>query len=283
MIINEEYLDHFIEGALREDVGTGDHSSLACIPPQKSGKASLLIKQDGILAGMDVAFRVFKKLESGIGFTPLLQDGSKIKAGDQAFQVEGKVLTLLKAERLVLNVMQRMSGIATETQKYVKELEGLHTRILDTRKTTPGMRMLEKAAVKIGGGTNHRMGLYDMIMLKDNHIAFAGGVEKAIDATQEYLEKNHLDLRVEIEAQSFDDIERILNHGGINMLLLDNFSAGDMHKAVQMIGGRYQTEASGGITLATIRDYALSGVDFISVGALTHQIKSLDMSLKATF
>jgi len=283
MIINEQYLDQFIEYALQEDVGDGDHSSLACIPPEKTGRASLIVKEEGMLAGVDIAQRIFQKLEPGMYFETLLHDGDIIHKGDVAFYVEGRVLSILQAERFVLNVLQRMSGIATKTHQYVKALEGLSTQILDTRKTTPGMRLLEKAAVKIGGGVNHRMGLYDMVMLKDNHIAFAGGIEKAVEATRQYLHDKELDLKIEIEAQSFDDINRIINHGGVDIILLDNFSVDDMCKAVKMIDRRYITEASGGITLEGLKDYAACGVDYISIGALTHQIKSLDLSLKAVF
>jgi len=241
----------------------------------------LIIKEKGIFAGMEVARRVFHKVDESIIFDPFINDGDIISPGDIAFTVEGNTQSLLKAERLVLNIIQRMSGIATQTCKHVKKLKGLKTKILDTRKTTPGMRMLEKAAVKIGGGKNHRMGLYDMIMLKDNHIDFAGGIEKAIDATNAYLIKTNKKLKIEIEARSISDVKKILNHGNVDIILLDNFSIEDTKKAVELINNKFQTESSGGITIDTIKQFAECGVDYISIGALTHQIKSLDMSLKA--
>ncbi len=281
IITNKSYLDKFIENSLREDVGDGDHSSKACIPEEAIGKAQLLIKSEGIIAGMEVARHIFNQVDTGLKFNPYLQDGDKIQEGDVAFIVEGKVHSILQTERLVLNVMQRMSAIATRAHEYVKQLKGLKTRVLDTRKTTPGMRMLEKAAVKIGGGKNHRMGLFDMIMLKDNHIDYAGGIGKAIDATNKYLESTKKDLQIEIEARDLDEVKRIIKHGGVDIVLLDNFSIGDTRKAVELINGKYKTESSGGITLDTLRQYADCGVDYISIGALTHQINSLDMSLKA--
>lgn len=274
-------LDKLIELAIVEDIGDGDHTSLACIPTEAKGKAQLLVKEEGILAGMTVAKKVFNTIDSSIKFTALLEDGTPIKVGDIAFYVEGSRLSILKAERLALNFMQRMSGIATKTNYYVSLLEGLPTKILDTRKTTPGLRAIEKLAVKIGGGENHRMGLYDMIMIKDNHIDYAGGIENAIKTTQAYLNATQKNLKIEIEARNLDELHQILAVGGVDVIMLDNFSFDDLRKAVKLINGNYKTEASGGITEKTIRKYAECGVDFISVGALTHQINSLDLSLKA--
>ncbi|MFC2137253.1 carboxylating nicotinate-nucleotide diphosphorylase [Bacteroidota bacterium] len=281
IITNDKFLDDFIQRSLDEDVGEGDHSSLACIPSEVKGKAELIIKEKGIFAGMEIARRIFHKVDELIVFDPFINDSDIVTPGDIAFTVEGCAQSILKAERLVLNILQRMSGIATQTCKHVKKIKGLDTKILDTRKTTPGMRMLEKAAVKIGGGKNHRMGLFDMIMLKDNHIDYAGGIEKAIDATVAYLNKNNKQLKIEIEARSLSDIQKIMNHGKIDIILLDNFSVEDTKKAVELINGKYQTESSGGITIDTLKQYAECGVDYISIGALTHQFKSLDMSLKA--
>jgi nicotinate-nucleotide pyrophosphorylase (carboxylating) len=274
-------LDDFIVRALQEDIGEGDHTSLACIPSKAMGKAHLLVKDKGILAGIDIAAQVLRKIEPDIRFDKLIPDGSTIFPGDIAFLTEGHISTLLMAERLVLNIMQRMSGIATTTNRYVQRLEGLKTKILDTRKTTPGMRMLEKMAVKIGGGVNHRFGLFDMILIKDNHIDFAGGISDAIDRTKKYLHDSKKELAVEIEARNLDDVALILKTGGINRILLDNFNIDDTRKAVLMIGKKYETESSGGITYENLRDYAECGVDFISVGALTHHIQSLDLSMKA--
>jgi nicotinate-nucleotide pyrophosphorylase (carboxylating) len=275
------YIENFIDRALEEDLGDGDHTSLACIPPESKGKAKLLIKEEGILAGVDIAERIFSKLDKNVVFEKKIEDGTHIVPGDIAFYVSGKILGLLQAERLVLNIMQRMSGIATQTNRYVKKLEGLKTKVLDTRKTTPGMRLLDKYAVKAGGGENHRIGLFDMILIKDNHIDFAGGIRNAIDRTKEYLLKNNKQLKIEVEARSIADVESILSMGGVDRILLDNFSLNDTKKAVEIINGRCKTESSGGITIENLRDYALCGVDFISVGALTHQIQSLDFSLKA--
>jgi len=274
-------LREFILKSLAEDLGDGDHSSLACIPAEKTGKAKLLIKEKGIIAGIRVAGALFPIIDEDLKYDVVLEDGAGVLPGDIAFYISGRQRSILKSERLVLNIMQRMSGIATSTHEYVKELKGLKTRILDTRKTTPGFRFLEKEAVRIGGGLNHRMGLYDMIMLKDNHIDYAGGIEKAIIKTREYLKETKLKLKIEIEARSLDDIRTILSVGGVDRIMLDNFSIKETLSAVKEISGRYETESSGGITLRTIRSYAECGVDFISVGALTHQIKSLDMSLKA--
>ncbi|MBN1142981.1 MAG: carboxylating nicotinate-nucleotide diphosphorylase [Bacteroidales bacterium] len=277
----DNYFDKFIENALIEDIGDGDHTSLACIPADAEGKAKLLVKEEGILAGLAVAEKVFRKLEEDIRFELFKKDGDHVWPMDIAFFVEGKVQTMLKAERLVLNIMQRMSGIATTTRQYVNRLEGLKTKILDTRKTTPGMRFLEKEAVKTGGGVNHRIGLYDMILIKDNHIDFAGGIENAIRRAHDYLETKSMHLLIEIEARSLQDVRKIMETGGVNRIMLDNFGIDDTRKAVELIGDQYETESSGGITIENIRDYAECGVDYISVGALTHHIKSLDLSLKA--
>ncbi len=274
-------LREFITNSLAEDLGDGDHTSLACIPEDARGKAKLLIKEHGVLAGIRVATEVFSVIDKNLRTDLLLNDGAKVFPGDIAFYLEGNQQSILKSERLVLNIMQRMSGIATSTREYADQLSGLNTKILDTRKTTPLFRFLEKEAVRIGGGVNHRMGLFDMILLKDNHIDYAGGIEKAVLKTREYLKRNNLDLKVEIEARSLDDVKRIISVGGVDRIMLDNFSVGDTLTAVKEIAGRYETESSGGIDLSTIRSYAECGVDFISVGALTHHIKSLDMSLKA--
>lgn len=274
-------LEDFISGCLREDTGDGDHSTLACIPEDARGKARLLIKDKGILSGCGVAENVFRIIDPSLEFEPFIADGSRISPGDVVFHVSGKVHSILKAERLVLNIMQIMSGIATSTGMYVEKLTGLRTKILDTRKTSPGMRFLEKEAVRTGGGLNHRMGLFDMIMLKDNHIDYAGGIENAIRKTNDYLLGKKKKLPVEIEARNLDDVRKILQTGGVDRIMLDNFNLVDTREAVKLIDHRYETESSGGITLETIRDYAECGVDFISVGALTHHIQSLDMSLKA--
>jgi nicotinate-nucleotide pyrophosphorylase (carboxylating) len=274
-------LRDFILNSLAEDLGDGDHTSLACIPATENGKAKLLIKEKGILAGIRVAEEIFATIDQDLKFELILKDGTYINPGDIAFYLSGRQQAILKGERLALNVMQRMSGIATSTHEYASILRGLRTRILDTRKTTPGFRFLEKEAVRIGGGMNHRMGLYDMILLKDNHIDYAGGIVNAIHKTAEYLNRNKLDLKVEIEARSVEDVKTILSTGGVDRIMLDNFSVKDTLIAVKEISGRYETESSGGINLDTIRAYAECGVDFISVGALTHHIKSLDMSLKA--
>jgi nicotinate-nucleotide pyrophosphorylase (carboxylating) len=274
-------LREFILRSLSEDIGDGDHSSLACIAKEAKGRTKLLIKEKGLLAGIRVAGELFSIVDQDLKFDVLLEDGARIVPGNIAFYLTGRQQSILKSERLVLNIMQRMSGIATTTNEYTSRLKGLRTKILDTRKTTPGFRFLEKEAVRIGGGTNHRMGLFDMIMLKDNHIDFAGGIENAIMKTRDYLEKHNLKLKVEIEARSLKDIKTILAVGHVDRIMLDNFSLLDTLSAVQLISGKYETESSGGITLETIRSYAECGVDFISVGALTHHIKSLDMSLKA--
>lgn len=275
------YIQHFIESALKEDIGDGDHTSLSCVPANQIGKAELLVKQDGILAGVEIAKEVYRIFDDSLNIDVKINDGEFIKKGDVIFTVEGNELSILQTERLVLNFMQRMSGIATQTSEYVKLLDGLNTKILDTRKTTPGMRVFEKMAVKLGGGVNHRMGLYDMVMIKDNHIDYAGGIEAAITRVKEYLKTNRKDLKIEVEARSFDEISEIMNVGGIHRIMIDNFSVENTKKAVKMIDGKYETESSGGITKETLREYAECGVDFISVGALTHQINSLDLSLKA--
>ena len=274
-------LREFILRSLAEDLGDGDHSSLACIPSETKGKAKLLIKEKGILAGIRVAVELFSIIDNELKPEMILEDGTNVVPGDIAFYVSGRQQSILKSERLVLNIMQRMSGIATNTHEYATRLKGLKTKILDTRKTTPGFRFLEKEAVRIGGGLNHRMGLYDMILLKDNHIDYAGGISNAIHKTRAYLKRDNLNLKVEIEARSLEEVRTILAVGGVDRIMLDNFSVEDTSIAVKEISGRFETESSGGIDLSTIRAYAECGVDFISVGALTHHIKSLDMSLKA--
>jgi nicotinate-nucleotide pyrophosphorylase (carboxylating) len=279
--MTKDLLKTFVENALHEDIGDGDHSSIACIPETATGKAQLLVKEAGVLAGVEIGIAIFREVEPGIKIKQFLKDGADIQPGDIVLTVEGKTRTLLKTERLVLNVMQRMSGIATRTREYADRMEGLHTKVLDTRKTTPGMRLLEKEAVRIGGGVNHRMGLYDMIMLKDNHIDFAGGIEKAILAVKAYLKSIHKDLKIEVEVRSMDELREVMRVGGIHRIMLDNFTPDATREALQVINGAYETESSGGITLETLRDYAETGVDYISVGALTHHIKSLDLSLKA--
>lgn len=275
------YIDELIELAIKEDIGDGDHTSLACIPKNATGNAQLLVKENGIIAGVDLASKIFKKIDPKLSFKKLKKDGDSVHVGDVVFTIKGSTQSILKAERLVLNFMQRMSGIATNTSRYVKLLDGLKTKVLDTRKTTPGLRAIEKMAVKIGGGVNHRMGLYDMIMIKDNHIDYAGGIKEAISSTQQYLIKNKKSLKIEIEARNLMELNEILSIGGIHRIMLDNFSIKDLTTAIHLINGKYKTEASGGITDKTIRKYAECGVDFISVGALTHQINSIDLSLKA--
>ncbi|MBP1639982.1 MAG: nicotinate-nucleotide pyrophosphorylase (carboxylating) [Bacteroidetes bacterium] len=264
-----------------EDIGDGDHTSLSCIPATATGKSQLIIKEKGVLAGVEIAKEIFKAFDPELKIEVYINDGAEVNPGDIAFVVEGKVLSLLQTERLMLNIMQRMSGVATVTRKYVKQLEGLKTRVLDTRKTTPGLRLLEKEAVHIGGGVNHRIGLYDMILLKDNHVDFAGGIDKAIISAQNYLKEKGKSLKIEIEVRSFDEINQVLKLGGVDRIMLDNFSVENTKKAVELIGGRFETESSGGITFDTLRAYAECGVDYISVGALTHSVKSLDMSFKA--
>lgn len=281
MLSVNELEDRLIDLAFAEDLGDGDHTTLCCIPENAMGKSHLLIKEDGILAGVELAKRVFAKFDPTMQVEVLINDGTPVKKGDIAMVVTAKVRSLLQTERLMLNIMQRMSGIATMTNKYVERLKGTKTHVLDTRKTTPGLRMLEKQAVKIGGGMNHRIGLFDMILLKDNHIDFCGGITNAITRCHEYLKEKGLDLKIEIEVRNFDELAEAMNCGGINRIMLDNFSVADTKKAVDIVGGKFETESSGGITFDTIRDYAECGVDFISVGALTHSVKGLDMSFKA--
>ena len=281
MLSVNELVDRLIDLSFAEDIGDGDHTTLCCIPEDALGRSKLLIKEEGILAGVEIAKEVFHRFDPDMLVEVFMGDGSHVKVGDVAMIVSGRVRSLLQTERLMLNIMQRMSGIATMTHRYVERLEGTHTHVLDTRKTTPGMRMLEKQAVKIGGGVNHRIGLFDMILLKDNHVDFAGGIENAIDRCHSYLREKGLDLKIEIEVRNFDELERVLRRGGVDRIMLDNFTVDDTRKAVEMVAGRYETESSGGITLDTLRDYAEAGVDFISVGALTHSVKGLDMSFKA--
>lgn len=281
MLSVNELEDRLIDLAFAEDIGDGDHTTLCCIPEDAMGKSHLLIKEDGILAGVEVAKRVFAKFDPTMQVEVLINDGTPVKKGDIAMVVTAKVRSLLQTERLMLNIMQRMSGIATMTNKYVERLKGTKTHVLDTRKTTPGLRMLEKQAVKIGGGMNHRIGLFDMILLKDNHIDFCGGITNAITRCHEYLKEKGLDLKIEIEVRNFEELAEAMECGGINRIMLDNFSVADTKKAVDIVGGKFEIESSGGITFDTIRDYAECGVDFISVGALTHSVKGLDMSFKA--
>ncbi len=275
------FVEELIELAIKEDIGDGDHTSLCCIPAEERGRMRLLCKQEGIIAGIEVAQMVLNRLDPEMEFEQLLEDGTRVKVGDVAFYVSGRLQSLLQAERILLNIMQRMSGVATQTAVYADRLEGLKTKVLDTRKTTPGMRVLDKMAVKIGGGENHRIGLFDMILLKDNHIDFAGGVAQALTKCREYLARTGRDLKIEIEVRTLENIDEVFAAGGADRIMLDNFSLEMTREAVKRIAGRCEIESSGGITLETLRDYAECGVDFVSVGALTHQIKSLDMSLKA--
>lgn len=275
------FVDELIELAIKEDIGDGDHTSLCCIPAREQGRMRLLCKQEGILAGVEVAELVLRRLDPEMRFEPKLEDGTRVKPGDVAFYVEGRLQSLLRAERILLNIMQRMSGVATQTAVYADRLKGYKTKVLDTRKTTPGMRVLDKMAVKIGGGENHRIGLFDMILLKDNHIDFAGGVEQAVRGAKEYLKAHGKQIPIECEVRSLEDIDKVFAAGGVDRIMFDNFSPELTRLAVEKVAGRCETESSGGITLETLTDYAACGVDFISVGALTHQIRSLDMSLKA--
>lgn len=281
MLSVEELEDRLIDLAFSEDIGDGDHTTLCCIPETAQGKSHLLAKEEGIVAGLRVAREIFHRFDPTLQIEELIHDGAHIKPGDIIMVVSGKVRSLLQTERLMLNVIQRMSGIATTTARYVEKLKGTKAKVLDTRKTTPGMRMLEKEAVRIGGGVNHRIGLFDMILLKDNHVDFAGGIAQALDRCAAYQKEKGLSLKVEIEVRTFDEIQQVLEHGGVDRIMLDNFSVEDTRKAVEMIGGRIEIESSGGITYETIRDYAECGVDFISVGALTHSVKCLDLSFKA--
>ena len=279
--MDKEYVDQFIINALKEDVGDGDHTSLATIPADTIGKAKLLVKDSGVLAGVELAAEIFRIVDADLKMTTYLKDGADIKYGDVAFEVEGNAQSILKAERLVLNCMQHMSGIATKTNEIVDILKGYNTKVLDTRKTTPGLRYLEKWAVRIGGGVNHRFGLYDMILIKDNHVDYAGGITEAIEGARDYLAANHKKLAIEIEVRNIDELGEVIQTGGVDRILLDNFNFSDLRDAVNLIEGRFITEASGGITIDNIREYAACGVDYISVGALTHSVKSLDLSLKA--
>lgn len=277
----QELIDELIRLAFSEDIGDGDHTTLCCIPNTEMGKQKLLIKEEGVLAGVEMARRVINYFDPELKITTYIEDGAEVKPGDVAFIVEGRVQSLLQVERTMLNIMQRMSGIATTTRKYVRLLEGTGTRVLDTRKTTPGMRMIEKEAVKIGGGVNHRIGLFDMILLKDNHVDFAGGIENAITRAKEYLRAKGKELKIEIEVRNMNELREVLRVGGVDRIMLDNFSTDLTREAVQLIDHRYETESSGGITIDTIRSYAECGVDYVSVGALTHSVKGLDMSFKA--
>ena len=281
MKTNDELINDLIALAFAEDVGDGDHTTLSTIPADAMGRQQLIVKEEGILAGVEMARRVFQYFDPELKMEVFINDGAHVVPGDVAFVVEGKIRSLLQTERTMLNIMQRMSGIATMTAHYQKQLDGLKTKVLDTRKTTPGMRIMEKEAVRIGGGVNHRIGLFDMILLKDNHVDFAGGIEAAITRAQEYCKANGKDLKIEIEVRNFDELQRVLDLGGVHRIMFDNFDTEKTRKAVEMVAGRYETESSGGITFDTLRDYALCGVDFISVGALTHSVKGLDMSFKA--
>lgn len=282
MKTKDELIDELLDLAFAEDIGDGDHTTLCCIPADEIGKQHLLVKEEGILAGVEIAKKVFHKFDPELKMTVFINDGAHVKPGDVAFVVEGRVRSLLQTERLMLNIMQRMSGIATMTAKYMERLKGLKTKVLDTRKTTPGMRMLEKEAVKIGGGMNHRIGLFDMILLKDNHIDFAGGIANAINKANEYIKANHKDgMKIEIEVRNFDELDEALATGHVDRIMLDNFTPENTKKAVDIVAGRCELESSGGITFDTLRDYGECGVDYISVGALTHSVKGLDMSFKA--
>ena len=277
----QELIDRLIDLSFAEDIGDGDHTTLSCIPATAMGKSKLLIKEAGVLAGIEIAKELFRRFDPEMQVVVFIEDGTEVKPGDVAMIVSGRVQSLLQTERLMLNIMQRMSGIATMTRTYAKRLEGTNTRVLDTRKTTPGMRILEKMAVKIGGGVNHRIGLFDMILLKDNHVDFAGVIDKAILRAKEYCQAKGKDLKIEIEVRNFDELQQVLDLGGVDRIMFDNFTPEMTRKAVEMVGGRFETESSGGITFDTLRDYAECGVDFISVGALTHSVKGLDMSFKA--
>lgn len=282
MKTKDKLIDELLDLAFAEDIGDGDHTTLCCIPADEMGKQHLLVKEEGILAGVEIAKKVFHKFDPELKMTVFINDGAHVKPGDVAFVVEGRVRSLLQTERLMLNIMQRMSGIATMTAKYMERLKGLKTKVLDTRKTTPGMRMLEKEAVKIGGGMNHRIGLFDMILLKDNHVDFAGGIANAINKANEYIKANHKDgMKIEIEVRNFDELDEALATGHVDRIMLDNFTPENTKKAVDIVAGRCELESSGGITFDTLRDYGECGVDYISVGALTHSVKGLDMSFKA--
>jgi nicotinate-nucleotide pyrophosphorylase (carboxylating) len=279
-LLNHPLVTQLIELAFKEDIGDGDHTSLSTIPPNSSGRSIIVAKEEGLLAGTELAAYIFHKINPQLNIKTLIHDGNFLKKGDVIMDISGDPISMLTAERTVLNFMQRLSGVATQTYRYTQVLEGLHTKILDTRKTTPGMRLLEKWAVKIGGGMNHRVGLYDMILIKDNHVDFAGGIAQAIQACHTYLQSNKLNLKIEIETRNLEEVQQVLNIGGVNRIMLDNFNTIQLKEAVQLINKRYETEASGGITLATLRQYAETGVDFISSGALTHSVKSLDLSMR---
>lgn len=281
MKTKDQLIDELLDLAFAEDLGDGDHTTLSTIPADAMGRSRLIIKEEGVLSGVEIAEKVLHKVDPSIKIDVMIKDGSHVKPGDIAFTAEGPVRSLLIAERTMLNIMQRMSGVATMTARYQKELDGLHTKVLDTRKTTPGMRMLEKEAVAAGGGKNHRIGLYDMILIKDNHIDFAGGIEKAISRANDYCKANGKNLKIEVEVRSLDDIRRVMEHGGVDRIMFDNFTPELTKEAVAMVGGKYETESSGGITIENLRAYGEAGVDFISVGALTHSVKGLDMSFKA--
>jgi nicotinate-nucleotide pyrophosphorylase (carboxylating) len=281
MNLDKSILEPFILNALAEDIGDGDHTSLSTIPEGQTGKAKLLIKDNGIIAGIDVSIEIFRTVDASLLIDILIQDGETVKPGDIAFYVSGSVHSILKAERVVLNIMQRMSGIASTTNRIVKNLEGTGTKVLDTRKTTPGLRYLEKMAVRIGGGVNHRFGLYDMILIKDNHVDYAGGISNAIKSAQDYLKENKIKIPVEVEVRNLDELKEVMHFGQIDRILLDNFSFSLLKEAVKLVNGSYITEASGGITEDNVLEYANCGVDYVSMGALTHSVKSMDMSLKA--
>lgn len=281
MDTREKLIDELLNQAFAEDIGDGDHTTLSTIPADEMGTSRLIVKEEGILAGVEMAEKVLHKVDPSIVMDVFIKDGAHVRKGDIAFEAKGPVRSLLTAERTMLNIMQRMSGVATMTHKYQKELEGLHTKVLDTRKTTPGMRILEKDAVKIGGGKNHRIGLFDMILIKDNHIDFAGGIERAIDRAHQYCDEKGLNLKIEVEVRSLDDIRRVLEHGGVDRIMFDNFTPELTKEAVKLVDGKVETESSGGITIENLRSYGETGVDYISVGALTHSVKSLDMSFKA--
>ncbi len=282
MKTKDELIDSLLDLAFAEDIGDGDHTTLSTIPADAMGRSRLIVKEKGILAGVEVAEKVLHKVDPSIKMNVMISDGAEVNPGDIAFTAEGPVRSLLIAERTMLNIMQRMSGVATMTRKYQDQLKGLHTRVLDTRKTTPGMRMLEKEAVRIGGGTNHRIGLFDMILIKDNHEDFAGGIEKAVERAREYCkEHGKEDLKIEVECRSLDDIRKVLEIGGVDRIMFDNFTPELTREAVALVDGKVETESSGGITFDTLRAYGETGVDYISVGALTHSVKGLDMSFKA--
>lgn len=281
METKEELINQLLELAFAEDIGDGDHTTLSTIPADAMGRSRLIIKESGVLAGVEEAEKVLHKVDPSIKMTVMIKDGARVNPGDIAFTAEGPVRSLLVAERTMLNIMQRMSGVATMTRRYQDELEGLHTKVLDTRKTTPGMRIMEKEAVKIGGGTNHRIGLFDMILIKDNHIDFAGGIENAIERARAYCKENGKDFKIEVEVRSLDDIRRVMAIGGVDRIMFDNFTPELTKEAVALVNGTMETESSGGITLDNLRKYGEAGVDFISVGALTHSVKGLDMSFKA--